>query len=77
MHETYPLHNYKQNSSIVVFLNVWYTYYLIIKLIVSLQTIEIQEVKMSTPPAPFANDKCYGSKSSVFGPTNKIRGANE
>ena len=28
---------------------------------------------MSTPPAPFANDKCYGSKSSVIGPRNKMR----
>ena len=27
--------------------------------------------KMSTPPVPFANNKCYGSKSSVFGPRNK------
>ena len=76
MHETYPLHNYKQNSSIVVFLNVWYTYYLIIKLIASLQTIKIQEVKSVYTPAPFENDK-YGSKSSVFGPRNKIRGMNE
>ena len=28
---------------------------------------------MSTPPAHFANDKCYGSKSKVFGPRNKMR----
>ena len=33
--------------------------------------------KMSTPSAPFANDKHYRNKSSVFGPRNKIRGANE
>ena len=33
--------------------------------------------KMPTPPAPFAIDKCYGSKSSVYGTRNKIRGANE
>ena len=30
--------------------------------------------KMPTPPAPFAIDKCYGSKSSVYGTRNKIRG---
>ena len=30
--------------------------------------------KMSTPPVPFANDKCYRSKSR---PRNKIRGVNE
>ena len=29
--------------------------------------------KMSTPPVPFANDRCYRSKSSVFGPRNKMR----
>ena len=33
--------------------------------------------KMPTPPAPFAIDKCYGSKSSVYRTRNKIRGANE
>ena len=32
---------------------------------------------MSTPSAPFANDKCYGSKSSMFGQSNKIRGTIE
>ena len=32
---------------------------------------------MSTPPAPFAIDRWYGSKSSVYGTRNKIRGANE
>ena len=34
----------KFNSSILILLNIWYTYYLIIKLIASLQIIEIQEV---------------------------------
>ena len=29
--------------------------------------------KMPTPPVPFAIDKCYGSKSSVYGTQNKIR----
>ena len=32
---------------------------------------------MYTPPVPFANDEYYGSKSSVFGPRNKVKGANE
>ena len=27
---------------------------------------------MPTPPAPFTIDKCYGSKSSVYGTQNKI-----
>ena len=27
---------------------------------------------MSTPPEPFANDKFYGSKSSMFEPRNKL-----
>ena len=36
-----------------------------------------QEVNMSTPPAPFANDECYRSKVSMFGPRNKIRDTNE
>ena len=55
-----------------------YIDYLIINSIASIQNIEIREVqKMPTPPAPFAIDKCYGSKSSVYGTQNKIRGANE
>ena len=33
--------------------------------------------KLSTPPAPYANNKHYRSKLSVFGPTNEIRGMNE
>ena len=32
---------------------------------------------MLTPPVPFANDKCYGSKLSMHGARNKIRGANK
>ena len=32
---------------------------------------------MPTPPAPFAIDKCHGSKLSMYGTQNKIRGANE
>ena len=32
---------------------------------------------MPTLPAPFAIDKCYGSKSSVYGTRNKIIGTNE
>ena len=27
---------------------------------------------MSTPPVPFANDKYYGSKPTVYGTRNKI-----
>ena len=50
---------------------------LLFNFIASLQTIEIQEVKMSTSPMPFANNKCYGSKSSMYEPRNKIRGATE
>ena len=33
--------------------------------------------KMPTAPVPFAIDKCYGSKSNVYGTRNKIRVANE
>ena len=29
---------------------------------------------MSTPPVPFANDKYYGSKLTVHGTRNKIKG---
>ena len=32
---------------------------------------------MPTPPVPFEIDKCYGSKSSMYGTQNKIRGANK
>ena len=33
--------------------------------------------KMPTPRVPFAIDKRYGNKSSMYGKRNKIRGANE
>ena len=32
---------------------------------------------MPIPPVPFASDKYYGSKSSMHGTRNKIRGINE
>ena len=32
---------------------------------------------MPIPPEPFPIDKCYGSKWTVYGNQNKLRGANE
>ena len=34
-------------------------------------------LKMPTPPVPFANDKYYGIKLSVYVARNKIRGVNK
>ena len=41
------------------------------------KALKYEKLKIPTPPAPFANDKYYGSRSSVYGTRNKIRGANE
>ena len=42
-----------------------------------LTATEIQKVKISYTPAPFPSDKYYGSKLSVYGTRNKIRGADK
>ena len=48
-----------------------------ITLIGWLQQLIYEKLTISTPPAPFANDKYYGSKLSIYGARNKIRNASK
>ena len=41
------------------------------------KALKYEKLKIPIPPAPIASDKYYGSRSSVYGIRNKIRGANE
>ena len=50
---------------------------MIISSIALQQNIEIHEVKMSAPPVPFANDKYYRSKPTVYGTRNNSKGMSE
>ena len=40
-------------------------------------TQKCKNLKMSIPPVPFANDRCYRSKLGVYRTRNKIRGVSK